>query len=75
VHRFDLEAGHCSSFPKKKNLSCIIELYIYFLKREQKICPNLLIKKKRGVQLIKEKLGENRYKETTNEQRPTQATT
>jgi hypothetical protein len=47
----------------------------FFLKREQKICPNLLIKKKRGAQLIKGKPGENLYKETTNEQRPTQATT
>jgi hypothetical protein len=34
----------------------------------QKLCPNLLIKKERIVQLINGKLDENRYKNTTNEQ-------
>jgi hypothetical protein len=32
------------------------------LKRGQKLCPNLLIKKKRGAQLINEKPSKNRYK-------------
>jgi hypothetical protein len=40
----------------------------FFLKRRQKICLNLLIKKKRIVQLINGKLGENRYNKTTKEQ-------
>jgi hypothetical protein len=37
------------------------------LKREQKICPNLLIKKKRIAQLINGKSGENRYSNTSND--------
>jgi hypothetical protein len=40
---------------------------IVFLKREQKICPNLLIKKKRIAQLINGKPGENRYSNTSND--------
>jgi hypothetical protein len=35
------------------------------LKRGQKLCPNLLIKKKRIAQLINGKLGENRSNNTT----------
>jgi hypothetical protein len=38
------------------------------LKWGQKLCPNLLIKNKRIVQLINGKLDKNRYKNTTNEQ-------
>jgi hypothetical protein len=34
------------------------------LKWGQKLCPNLLIKKKRIAQLINGKLGENRYNNT-----------
>jgi hypothetical protein len=44
------------------------------LKRGQKLCPNLLIKKKRDAQLINGKPGKNRYKKNTNEQHLTQAT-
>jgi hypothetical protein len=40
------------------------------LKRGQKICPNLLIKKKRIVQLINRKPGENSYNKTTRETTP-----
>jgi hypothetical protein len=36
------------------------------LKWGQKLCPNLLIKKKRIAQLINGKLGKNRYNNTTN---------
>jgi hypothetical protein len=36
-------------------------LCTFFLKREQKLCPNLLIKKKRIAQLINGKLDKNRY--------------
>jgi hypothetical protein len=42
----------------------------FFLKRRQKICPNLLIKKKRIAQLINGKLGENHYNKTTRETTP-----
>jgi hypothetical protein len=48
--------------------------HLFFLKQGQKLCPNLLIKKKRGAQLINEKPGKNRYKKNTNEQHLTQAT-
>jgi hypothetical protein len=37
-----------------------------FFKRGQKLCPNLLIKKKRIAQLINGKLDENPYNNTTN---------
>jgi hypothetical protein len=40
----------------------------FFLKWRQKICPKLLIKKKRIAQLINKKSGKNRYKKTTGEQ-------
>jgi hypothetical protein len=39
--------------------------FILFLKWEKKICPNLLIKKKRIAQLIYGKPGENQYRQTT----------
>jgi hypothetical protein len=39
-----------------------------------KAMPNLLIKKKRGAQLINGKSGKNRNKKTTSEQHPTHAT-
>jgi hypothetical protein len=42
--------------------------YMDLLKRRQKICLKLLIKKKRIAQLINGKPGENRYKKTTKEQ-------
>jgi hypothetical protein len=38
------------------------------LKRRQKICLNLLIKKKRIAQLINRKPGKNRYNKITREQ-------
>jgi hypothetical protein len=38
---------------------------IFFLKRRQKICLDLLIKKKRIAQLINEKPDENHQKKTT----------
>jgi hypothetical protein len=44
------------------------------LKRGQKLCPNLLIKKKRDAQLINGKPSKNRYKKNTNEQHLTQTT-
>jgi hypothetical protein len=47
---------------------------VFFLKPGQKLCPNLLIKKKRGAHLINEKPSKNRYKKTTNEQHITHAT-
>jgi hypothetical protein len=34
---------------------------LFFFKRRQKLCLNLLIKKKRIAQLINEKPGKNRY--------------
>jgi hypothetical protein len=43
---------------------------IFFLKWEQKICPNLLIKKKRIAQLINGKPSKNRYNKTTKETTP-----
>jgi hypothetical protein len=39
-------------------------LFFSFLKRRQKLCPNLLIKKKRIAQLINRKPGKNRYNKT-----------
>jgi hypothetical protein len=38
-----------------------ISLNLFFLKRGQKLCPKLLVKKKRIAQLINGKLCENRY--------------
>jgi hypothetical protein len=46
------------------NLRWLI-IKLFFLKREQKLCPNLLIKKKRIAQLIYGKPGKNQYKLTT----------
>jgi hypothetical protein len=43
-------------------------LYVFFLKWEQKICPNPLIKKKRIAQIINEKPDKNRYNQITKEQ-------
>jgi hypothetical protein len=43
-------------------------LHFFFLKWRQKICLNLLIKKKRIAQLINGKPGENQYNKTTREQ-------
>jgi hypothetical protein len=40
-------------------------IFFFFLKRGQKLCPNLLIKKERIAQLINGKLSENRYNNTT----------
>jgi hypothetical protein len=37
---------------------------VFFLKREQKFCPDLLIKKEENAQLINEKPNENRYNKT-----------
>jgi hypothetical protein len=42
----------------------------FFLKQGQKICPNLLLNKKRIVQLINGKPGENRYNKITRETKP-----
>jgi hypothetical protein len=44
--------------------------FIFFLKRRQKICLYLLIKKKRIAQLINGKPGENRYNTTNKRKTP-----
>jgi hypothetical protein len=42
----------------------------FFLKQGQKICPNLLLDKKRIAQLINGKPGENRYNKIMRETKP-----
>jgi hypothetical protein len=60
----DILYGMCI---QKKVLSVVSIKIAFFFKWRQKICLNLLIKKKRDAQLINGKPGENRYKKTTSE--------
>jgi hypothetical protein len=61
------------SLPEAKQQVCYFTFF--FLKRRQKICLNLLIKKKRVAQLINGKPSENHYKEpTSNNSQSTQLT-
>jgi hypothetical protein len=47
---------YLGKWPNPEESACV-----FFFKREQKLCSNLLIKKKRIAQLINRKLSKNRY--------------
>jgi hypothetical protein len=51
------------------HINAHIRKVFFFLKRGQKLCPDLFIKKKRIAQLINGKLDKNRYNKATREQR------
>jgi hypothetical protein len=63
-----LKLASFAMIPERSELSVHVILFLFFLKRRQKLCLNLLIKKKRIVQLINRKPGKNRYNKTIRQQ-------